>query len=107
MLRARRVELIVVALVLIVAVSAVAFRYRDLLLSKLNVYASGNAAIIGLRQVADIPLDGGTTRFDYQSLDPQRGLLFIAHLGAGQVIVFDVKQQKVIATIPTSPVPMV
>jgi DNA-binding beta-propeller fold protein YncE len=89
-----------VILILLLVVGAVAFSYRFRLLSKLNINTGGNEAVIGLRQVADIPLDGGATRFDYQSLDPRRGLLFIAHLGAGQVIVFDVQQQKVIATIP-------
>ncbi len=55
---------------------------------------------LGLRKIADIPLEGGSSRFDYQSIDPQRGLLFIAHLGASQVIAFDLKQQKVAAYIP-------
>ncbi len=58
------------------------------------------ARAIGLRAIADIPLEGGASRFDYQSIDPQRSLLFIAHLGAGQVVVFDLKQQKVAAYIP-------
>ncbi len=89
-----------VALVLLMVVGAAAFSYRYLLLSKLNINAGGNEAIIGLRQVVDIPLEGGATRFDYQSIDPLHGLLFIAHLGAGQVVVFDLRQQKVIATIP-------
>lgn len=58
------------------------------------------ARSLGLRLVADIPLEGGASRFDYQSIDPQRSLLFIAHLGAGQVIAFDLKQQQVAAYIP-------
>ena len=99
-MRVRRVRIMAVALVLLVVVGAVAFSYRYLLLSKLSINTGGNEASIGLRQVADIQLDGGATRFDYQSLDPLHGLLFIAHLGVGQVIVFDVQQQKVIATIP-------
>jgi DNA-binding beta-propeller fold protein YncE len=36
-----------------------------------------------LRVVARIPLPGGSSRFDYASLDSRRGLLFVAHLGAG------------------------
>jgi hypothetical protein len=31
----------------------------------------------GIQAIADIPLDGGTSRFDYQSLDQQRGLLIL------------------------------
>ncbi|HEX5539037.1 MAG TPA: hypothetical protein VFX01_04535, partial [Methylophilaceae bacterium] len=34
-----------------------------------------------LAWVRDVPLPGSSTRMDYQSLDPQSGLLFIAHLG--------------------------
>jgi hypothetical protein len=36
---------------------------------------------LSLVPVADIPLGGNTTRLDYESLDPGRHLLFIAHLG--------------------------
>src|SRR5260370_7523919 len=35
-----------------------------------------------LETVADIPLPGGASRFDYHSVDPRRGLLFISHLAA-------------------------
>lgn len=52
-----------------------------------------------LQTIADIPLPGDTSRLDYQSLDPQTGLLFIAHLGASSVIVFDTNQNKVVANI--------
>jgi DNA-binding beta-propeller fold protein YncE len=52
-----------------------------------------------LKLVADIPLAGNTSRFDYQSLDQSSGHLYIAHLGAGHVLVFDTKTQKVIADI--------
>jgi DNA-binding beta-propeller fold protein YncE len=49
--------------------------------------------------VADVPLGGGTTRLDYASLDPDRHLLFIAHLGDSAVIVFDTQAQRVITRI--------
>jgi YVTN family beta-propeller protein len=52
-----------------------------------------------LKHVADIPLPGGTTRLDYESYDPGRHLLFIAHLGDGEVIVFDAASSRVIARI--------
>src|SRR6476469_8362885 len=42
-----------------------------------------------LEPVADIPLPGGATRFDYQSLDPTTGRLWIAHRGDGQLLAFD------------------
>ncbi|HEX6606795.1 MAG TPA: YncE family protein [Chloroflexia bacterium] len=48
----------------------------------------------------DLALGGGTSRFDYQSLDPQTRLLFIAHLGASLVTVFDTRTSRVVADIP-------
>src|SRR2546425_2565607 len=44
-----------------------------------------------LRVVADVPLPGSGSRFDYQSLEPASGRLFISHMGAGQLVVFDVR----------------
>jgi YVTN family beta-propeller protein len=49
-------------------------------------------------------LPGGTTRFDYQSLDPKSGRLYLSHMGDGNVIVFDTKTNKVVANIPGFPV---
>jgi YVTN family beta-propeller protein len=53
-----------------------------------------------LVKVVDVPLSGNATRLDYQSLDSQRHLLFIAHLGDSRVIVVDTVARKVISTIP-------
>ncbi|MGW5464873.1 hypothetical protein [Streptomyces sp. NPDC003996] len=39
-----------------------------------------------LRLVKEIVLPGDSSRFDYASLDPDRGLLLIAHLGASQAL---------------------
>lgn len=50
--------------------------------------------------VADMPLPGRATRWDYASLDAKRHHLFLAHLGDGAVVVFDTAQRKVIAIIP-------
>ncbi|WMY06915.1 YncE family protein [Paraburkholderia phenoliruptrix] len=52
-----------------------------------------------LAHVADIPLPGRTSRLDYESYDPDRHLLFIAHLGDGEVIVVDTNASRVIARI--------
>ena len=49
--------------------------------------------------LADIPLTGGTARFDYQSLDSSSGRLYIAHLGSDLVTVFDVNKQAVIGDV--------
>jgi len=59
--------------------------------------APSNAGIVQL--VADVPLPGPATRFDYQSLDKTTGRLVIAHMGADQVVVFDTAAQEVVGTI--------
>ena len=56
-----------------------------------------------LKTVADVSLPGGTTRFDYQSLDPEeRPSLSLTH-GRWNVVVFDTKTNKVLANIPGFP----
>jgi DNA-binding beta-propeller fold protein YncE len=59
--------------------------------------APANATIVQV--VADVPLPGSASRFDYQSFDEATGRLFIAHMGADQVIVFDTRAEQVIGTI--------
>ena len=56
-----------------------------------------------LKTVADVRLPGGTTRFDYQSLYPKTGRLYLSHMGDGNVVVFDTKTNKVFANIPGFP----
>src|SRR6266571_3512071 len=56
-----------------------------------------------LRVVADVPLPGSASRFDYQSLEPASGRLFISHMGAGQLVVFDVRAGKVIGNLDGFP----
>jgi DNA-binding beta-propeller fold protein YncE len=52
-----------------------------------------------LRVLADVALTGGTTRFDYQSLDSSSGRLYIAHLGADLMTVFDVNKQTIVGDV--------
>jgi len=61
---------------------------------------SKQAAGLPLKTRTDIALPGPTNRFDYQSYDPQTHLLFIAHLGAGTVVVVNTESEKVVAEIP-------
>jgi DNA-binding beta-propeller fold protein YncE len=56
-----------------------------------------------LRLVAELPLPGGAKRFDYQSLDPSSGKLYIAQMGAGRLLVFDSKTDRVVASLPGFP----
>jgi YVTN family beta-propeller protein len=60
---------------------------------------SSPAAAVPLEKVSDVPLGGRTTRLDYASLDPGRHLLFVAHLGDSQVIVFDVQASRVVGRV--------
>jgi DNA-binding beta-propeller fold protein YncE len=52
-----------------------------------------------LRIVADVPLPGAAVRFDYQSLDSTSGRLYIAHMNADQLVVFDTASRKVLANL--------
>src|SRR6266568_4299991 len=64
------------------------------------VAASAFAVSLPLKTVAVVPLPGGSSRLDYASVDSQRHRLYVAHLGAGLVIVFDTKTRRVLETIP-------
>jgi YVTN family beta-propeller protein len=52
-----------------------------------------------LKVVMDVPLGGRATRLDYASVDAGRQLLFIAHLGDGEVIVVDTKAHRLVKRI--------
>lgn len=52
-----------------------------------------------VKPVARVPLPGPSVRFDYQSLDAAAGRLWIAHMDAGQLLVFDVKHRRVVRSI--------
>ena len=53
--------------------------------------------------VADVSLPGPAVRFDYQSFDPAAGRLWIAHMGAGEVLGFDVRTRRVVARVADMP----
>ncbi len=53
----------------------------------------------GLRLVREIPLPGPPNRFDYQSVDPATGRIYMNHMNAGRTLVFDANNAKVIAEI--------
>ena len=57
---------------------------------------SGN---LPLRTLRDVPLSGGSSRFDYQSFDPNTGILYIAHLGDGVLTVFDTNKEIVVGDV--------
>ena len=53
-----------------------------------------------LVKVADIPLPGPAVRFDYQSYDAAHHRLYISHMGANRLIVFDTRSRRVLANLP-------
>ena len=59
-----------------------------------------SSAPLPLRAAGEVALPGDSSRFDYASLDADRGLLFVAHLGAGEVIEVDIRAHRVVRTIP-------
>src|SRR5258708_2948844 len=61
--------------------------------------ATTPATTLPLEPVADIPLPGGASRFDYQSVDTGRRRLFIAHLGGSAVVVFDLARRRIVKDI--------
>ena len=56
-----------------------------------------------LTEVADIPMPGPAVRFDYQSFDPSTGRLYIAHMNADQLVVFDTLKRQVVANLDGFP----
>lgn len=53
--------------------------------------------------IQDVPLPGDTSRFDYESIDPNTHRLFIAHLGAGTVPVFDIASGTMLGEVQNVP----
>ena len=56
-----------------------------------------------LTAVTAVPLPGDTSRVDYASLDPAAHRLFIAHLGASQIIEVDTTTNRVVNVVDNIP----
>ena len=56
-----------------------------------------------LDHVADVALPGRASRFDYQAVDSLNRRLYIAHLGDGSLVVFDLDTQRATSEIPGLP----
>lgn len=52
-----------------------------------------------LTLVANIPLPGPSNRFDYTNLDSRSKKLYIAHMNAGRLLVFDIETRRLLQTI--------
>jgi DNA-binding beta-propeller fold protein YncE len=57
----------------------------------------------GFKLVREIPLPGPANRFDYQSVDPTRGRIYMNHMDAGRTIVFDADSGKIVTEIKDVP----
>ena len=68
-----------------------------------NTATMGGAARGPLRVTRDLPLPGPANRFDYQSVDPAKGRLYISHMNAGRVVVFDLDSSRVVAEVIGTP----
>src|SRR3569623_2769084 len=58
-----------------------------------------------LSLVADVPLPGGATRFDYQEIDRGKGQLVVAHMNAAAVLLLDLATGAVRQQLPNIPTP--
>jgi YVTN family beta-propeller protein len=63
----------------------------------------GQQSPADFRIVRDVPLPGDTSRFDYESLDSQAHRLYVTHLGAGTIVVYDVQAGAVVGEIQDVP----
>jgi DNA-binding beta-propeller fold protein YncE len=52
-----------------------------------------------LTKIVDVPMPGPAVRFDYQSLDTESGRLYISHMNADQLVVFDTAKREVVANL--------
>jgi DNA-binding beta-propeller fold protein YncE len=63
----------------------------------------GQSASLPLVLVADVPLPGGSTRFDYQDIDREQGHVIIAHMNDGTVDVCNLSDGSIIQVVPNVP----
>ena len=82
---------------------SVAVAFAALLIAVTCVLRSHAADPSKLKKVADIALPGAPVRFDYQSLDTLHGRLYIAHMNANQLVVFDTKKRTLVANLEDFP----
>src|SRR6185295_12334698 len=70
---------------------------------RLPAIAAAKAPSAGLKMVREVALPGPANRFDYQSLVPSTGRLYMNHMNAGRTVVFDADSDRVVAEIPDVP----
>jgi DNA-binding beta-propeller fold protein YncE len=65
--------------------------------------AAAGAARGALRVLQDYPLPGPANRFDYQSVDTALGRLYMNHMNAGRLVVFDLNASKLVSEVTGLP----
>lgn len=65
--------------------------------------AASNAPQGPLRMIKDLPLPGPANRFDYQSVDPAAGRLYLSHMNAGRLVVVDLNTWKLVGEVGDLP----
>ena len=65
--------------------------------------AAANTQRGPLRLLQEIPLPGPANRFDYQSIDPASGRLYMNHMNAGRLVVFDADAGKIVTEVTDLP----
>jgi DNA-binding beta-propeller fold protein YncE len=76
--------------------SAVSFALLAAFLACAESSTPGEKVLI---KVTDTPMPGPAVRFDYQTFDPSSGRLYIAHMNADQLVVFDTSKRLVVANL--------
>jgi len=61
---------------------------------------AGSPSGLPLKVVARVPLSGPSVRFDYTSLDQGSNRLYVAHMDASQLLVFDIRRRRILRTLP-------
>jgi DNA-binding beta-propeller fold protein YncE len=56
-----------------------------------------------LRVLQDYPLPGPANRFDYQSVDTALGRLYMNHMNAGRLVVYDLNASKLVSEVADLP----
>ena len=79
-------------MILVVAVAAAA-------IAAAAISRRASNAALPLKLVANVMLPGPSNRFDYTSIDPTAGRLYIAHMDAGELLVFDIRKRRMVKTI--------
>jgi DNA-binding beta-propeller fold protein YncE len=58
------------------------------------------ASVPGYQTIVDLPVPGGAARWEYPLIDAQAERLYVAQSGAGRVVIVDIAQERVAATVP-------